>query len=320
MERSFRASIVGLGCSDVVSIRQHIHDVLADGGDVSWVPANQENLDFLVINSCFISSSSIQSLIRKNALPVLLVNHSPKNEEIEQNIISLPLFENSRLKNWVQEFVIDKKRAAISQAAPQSVDQNPAVIESTNLLKGFVSKAQGLYHLSDTRGAIGVVDTISGLMWLVPERSTSIDMTGSLKSEVVSQIPRQHRSVDLMQWLWEVIWSASSCATLVPLEQLIEIKIWPQPFRKSDRKDMLILSASLAQGTSSAHQLALDTKIPLSRVQHFVSALVTSGFAERVDRMPEVTPQAHQVERAVVAAEQTVIRRLLSGLRNRLGL
>ncbi len=319
MERSFRASIVGLGCSDVVSIRQHIHDILADGGDVNWVPANQENLDFLVINSCFISSSSIQSLIRKNALPVLLVNHSPKNEEIEQNIISLPLFENTRLRSWVQEFVIDKKRV-MPQALPHSVDQSPAIAESVKMLKALSSMAQGLYYLSDSRGAIGVVDTISGLMWLVAERSTSIDMGGSLKYETVSQIPRLHRSVDLVQWLWEVVWSASCCATLVALDQPIQLMRWPQPVRKTDRKDMLRMCARLAQGVTTADSLALDTQIPLARVQHFVSALVTSGFAERVAQIADTLPPILLEENPHTVLEQTGFRRLLSGLRTRLGL
>ncbi len=318
MERSFRASILGLGCSDMVSIRQHVSDALADGGTVNWVPANQDDIDFLIINSSFISSSSIQGLLRKGA-PVLLVNRAHAGADLEENVLSLPLAENSRLKIWMHEYVLGKKRTATSQMILQNSDLNRVSIENAQQFKSLINKTNGLIHLSDSRGAIGVVDTARELICLVPGRRITVDMVSEIKYEPIQQMPRLQPPTQLFHWMWEVLWSTPSSATMISMEQPVRLNMWPQPSRSADRKDVLRMSAWMSKGVANAQTLAAQSQVPLHRAQHFLSTLVAMGFGETVNVAVAPPPPPNPVSEQP-KPEQSGIRRLLSGLRSRLGL
>lgn len=319
MERSFRASILGLGCSDMVSIRQHVSDVLADGGTVNWVPATQDDIDFLIINSSFISSSSIQGLLRKGA-PVLLVNRATAGTDLEENVLPLPL-ENSRLQTWVHEYVLGKKRAATSQMILQNSDLNRISMENAKHFKSLTNKANGLIYLSDNRGAIGVVDTAREIICLVPGRKTSVDMVSEVKYEPIQQMPKLQPPISLFHWMWEVLWSTPSSAMLIAMDQPVKLTMWPQPSRTADRKDVLRMSAWLAKGPANAQTLATMSQIPPHRAQHFLSTLVAMGFGETVAAVIAApVPPPIEAASPQPKPEQSGIRRLLSGLRSRLGL
>jgi len=319
MERSFRASILGLGCSDMVSIRQHVSDALADGGTVSWVSASQDDIDFLIINSSFISSSSIQGLLRKGA-PVLLVNRPIAGVELEENVLSLPLSENSRLKTWVHEYVLGKKRAATSQMILQNSDLNRVSMENAKHFKSLINKSNGLIHLSDSRGAIGVVDTAREIICLVPERRITVDMVSEVKYEPIQQMmPKLQPPTQLYHWMWEVLWSTPSSAMLISMDQPVKLTMWPQPSRSADRKDVLRMSAWLAKGAMNAQTLATHSQVPPHRAQHFLSTLVAMEFGETVNVVVAPPLPVEQIA-PQPKPEQSGIRRLLSGLRSRLGL
>jgi hypothetical protein len=302
----------------MVSIRQYVSEALPDGGTVSWVSASQEDLDFLIINSNFTSSSSIQSLLRKGA-PILLVKRFPTHDDIEQNVMPLPFSESAPLKAWLQDYVLGKKRTATTQMILQESDLSRISMENARNFKVLLSRDNGFIYLSDNRGAIGVVDTARETIGLVPERRTAVDMEGQIKYEKVSEHSHFPQSMDLMHWLWDVLWSNPSSALLVSMDQPVKLHIWPQPSRASDRKDILRMSAWLAQGAATATTLAANLQLPEHRVQHFLSALVATGYGEAV-----IAAQAHvpkPVEQAVsTPSGQSGIRRLLSGLRSRLGL
>jgi len=317
MKSLFKVSILGLGHSEVVTIRQHIAAIL-DGCEIDWVGANHDNLDFLIVNSNFINASSIQNLLRNNRVPVLLAGHSVKEDQVNKNTINLPLVENTRLKTWIHETVLNESVESVQPVQLQELVITQVLSDNAKIFQYLRTSQDGFLHLSDRCGAVGTIDTTNQLIYLVSERRVPVDMQGRLAYERLPHFSGTHRSVDLLQWLWDVAWTEPSCSVFVAPNQLVKLKFWPQPSRVNDRKDLLLMSAKLARNVASAQDLVTDLKIPLLRAQHFISALVMVGFAEiYTDTMPKEQPKA---EKVVHQEEATGLRRLLLGVRRRLGL
>lgn len=317
MKSLFRVSILGLGHSEVVAIRQHIAAIL-QGSEVDWVGANHESLDFLIVNSNFINASSVQNLLRSNSVPVLLARHSVDQDYNDQNVITLPLVENTLLKNWINEIVLSEHTVLAQTIKLQEFVVTQVLQDNAKIFEYLRTAQDGFLHLSDRCGAVGTIDTANQLIYLVPKRNVPVDMQGPLTYERVSQVSKTYQSVDLLQWLWNVAWIEASCSVFIAPDQLVKIQFWPQPTRSTDQKDLLLLSARLARKVSTAHELAMDLKIPMLRAQHFLSALVMAGFAEKSH---EVLPITHVLPaQAENHEEATGLRRLLIGMRRRLGL
>ncbi len=317
MKSLFKVSILGLGHSEVVTIRQHVAAIL-EGSEVDWVGANHDNLDFLIVNSNFINASSIQNLLRNNRVPVLLAGHSVKEDNNNTNTINLPLVENTRLKNWIHETVLSESIVRVQPLQLQELVITQVLSDNAKVFEYLRSEHDGFLHLSDRCGAVGTIDTVNQVIHLVPERRVPVDMQGRLTYEYLPYFSGTHRSVDLLQWLWEVAWFEPSCSVFVAPNQLVKLKFWPQPSRVNDQKDLLLMSARLARNVASAQDLVTDLKIPLLRAQHFISALVMVGFAEiYTDAMPKGQSMPDKVAHQ---EEATGLRRLLLGVRRRLGL
>lgn len=317
MKSLFRASILGLGHSEVVSLRQHVASILT-GVDIDWVGANHENLDFLIVNSNFINASSVQNLLRSNALPVLLASHASDTSVADQHSIQLPLLENTPLKKWIHECVLGDRSILSSPVKSKEYVITQVLLDNTKIFEYLRTSDDGFLHLSDRCGAVGIVDTTNKLMYTLPQRRVPVDMQGNVSYERISYPPKTYEAVDLLQWLWDVAWFTPSCALLVPPDQLIQLKFWPQPSRAEDRRDVLLMSARVAQSAISAQDLAVSLNIPVLRTQHFMSALVMAGFGEvqtQIMKKPAAMP-----EKAVNSEEATGLRRLLLGVRRRLGL
>lgn len=317
MKSLFRASILGLGHSEVVVIRQHVAEILA-GVSVDWVSANHESLDFLIVNSSFINASSVQNLLRNNNMPVLLASHSTNQDIADQHSITLPLLENTQLKNWIHEIVLNQQVIPFKPEKLQDSVITQVLLDNAKVFEYLSATHDGLLYLSDQCGAVGIIDTSNQLMYLFPERKVPVDMQGHLAYERVPNLPKTYKSIDLLQWLWDVAWFEQSCSVFVSPDQLIKLNVWPQPSKESDRKDVLLMSARLAQGVTCAQDMADELKIPMHRVQHFMSALVMVGFAEKQTAI--VQKAVVLPDKAVNDEEVTGLRRLLLGVRRRLGL
>ncbi|MDE2421890.1 MAG: hypothetical protein KGO49_12015 [Gammaproteobacteria bacterium] len=317
MKSLFKVSILGLGHSEVVVIRQHVAAILA-GSEIDWVGANHDNLDFLIVNSNFINASSIQNLLRNNRVPVLLAGHSVKEDHSNTNTINLPLVENTRLKNWIHESVLSESIVHVQPVQLQELVITQVLSDNAKIFEYLSTTQDGFLHLSDRCGAVGTIDTANQLIHLVPERRVPVDMQGRLTCERLPYFSGNHGSVDLLQWLWDVAWIEPSCAVFVAPNQLVKLKFWPQPSRVNDRKDLLLMSARLGRNVASAQDLVTDLNIPLLRAQHFISALVMVGFAEKY--MDVVPKEQSKPDKVVHQEEATGLRRLLLGVRRRLGL
>ena len=317
MKSLFKGSILGLGHSEVIAIRQHFATIL-EGSEIDWVGANHANLDFLIVNSNFINAKSIQNLLRNSSVPVLLAGNSVKEDHNNTNSISLPLVENTRLRNWIHESVLNESVVRIQPVQFQELVISQGLTDNAKIFEYLRSANEGFLYLSDRCGAIGTIDTVNQLIHLVPERRIPVDMQGRLTYEHLPYFSGTLGAVDLLQWLWDLAWFEPSCSLLTAPNQLVKLKFWPQPSQVNDRKDLLLMSARLARNVASAQDLVTDLNIPLLRAQHFVSALVMVGFAEiYTDAIPK---ELSVSEKIVHQEEATGLRRLLLGVRRRLGL
>lgn len=317
MKSLFRASILGLGHSEVLSLRQHITTILG-GVDIDWVGANHENLDFLIVNSNFINASSVQNLMRSNAMPVLLASHASDAEVEGKNTIRLPILECTKLKTWINEFVLSDRTSSSEPVKSQEYVITQVLLDNAKIFEYLRTSKDGLLHLSDRCGAVGIIDTSKQLMYVLPERRVPIDMQGHLSYERVDHLPKSYQSIDLLQWLWGVSWSSTSCSMFVPPNRFVKLRFWPQPVQSSDRRDLLLMSAKLAQGATNAEKIAADLNISLLRAQQFMSALVLGGFGE--EQSESIQDTVIIADKPVITEEVTGLRRLLMGVRKRLGL
>ena len=318
MNSLFNVCILGLDQSETITIQQHLFNIL-EGSKVDWVSANHGSLDFLIVNSKFSNSTSIQKMLNSKKFPILFAGYAVQEDIDNANQIQLPLVRKVLLKNWIDNNVLSKSIESVPQPLQRSKQIVSQVLTDNASVFAHLRTAQdGFLYLSDRFGAIGTIDVINQAIYLTPERDAPVDMQMRLKYEYLPSFSITYSAVDLLQWLWSVAWREPSCSELVQPNQLVNIIFWPQPSCINDQKDLLLMSARLAHDVSSAQDLATDLKIPVLRAQHFISALVMAGFAEiysdstrKVSRLPK---------KAVQQEEVTGLKRLLFGVRRRLGL
>jgi hypothetical protein len=310
----FNIAIVGLSVANMVALRQNIRLIFPDSQDIHWANMAEPNLDLLVIDIDFVQARSIQKILSYRPIPVLKVTRNTEYEgRLIDDTLHLPIHQIDELKIWIY-------------AVFRSINQTTTLIESTpievtpdrHLFERLHSKTLGMVKLIDAQGVVGIADTNQELFWSADTRShqITIDHTLGLTYSTRRDLQEVHSTpIDLRQWLWQTVWHSPFYASLVSPADHVRLLSWPQPAADQDRRDVLRMSACLQQQSSSIHRVAAQTKMPVSRVQHFASALIAAGLAETV---PEAQIAIAQPTNPV--KESAGWRGFLSKLRNQFGL
>lgn len=313
----FNIAIVGLSVANMVALRQHIRQILPDSHEINWANMAEPELDLLVIDTDFVQARSIQKILSYRPIPVLKVaRNSGCEDKLIDDTVHLPISRIDELKVWLEHNLLSQVAAPVPAAVAQA---RPTVVEpDRHLFERLHSKTLGMVKLIDARGVVGIADTNQELFWSADDRANhvTIDHTLGLTHSTRRDLQDVHTTpIDLRQWLWQTVWHSPFYASLVSPADHVRLLSWPQPEADQDRRDVLRMSAYLQQHSSSIHQVAERTKMPLSRVQHFASALIAAGLAETVP-----------VEQIVIAQPSAPVkesagwRGLLSKLRNQFGL
>lgn len=313
----FNIAIVGLSVANMVALRQHIRSLIPEIHEINWANMAEPELDLLVIDTDFVQARSIQKILSYRPIPVLKVaRNSGYEDKLIDDTLHLPISRIDALRDWLERNLLAQEQTTVTTA--DAVARPVVAAPDRHLFERLHSKTLGMVKLIDARGVVGIADTNQELFWSADDRinHVTIDHTLGLTHSTRRDLQEVHSTpIDLRQWLWQTVWHSPFYASLVSPADHVRLLSWPQPAADQDRRDVLRMSAYLQQHSSSIHQVAEHTKMPLSRVQHFASALIAAGLAETVPEEQIVIAQpTHPVK------ESAGWRGFLSKLRNQFGL
>lgn len=322
---TFNICIVGLSVANVTILRQLCRQKIPAQFDVNWVNVTDPSLDFLIIDADFVQARSIQNILSYHPVPVLkIVRYPSVAQNICEDTLYLPVSNIDLLNDWMDRHLFDAhhhKRLSIS--LPEQPVEPATQQPDLHVFERLHGKTLGLVKLIDAKGILGVADTSQELFWPSPGLSVArtVDHTLGIAHSTNRELHEMsNQSRDLRQSIWDLVWHSPSYAGLLSESDCIKLLGWPQPAAGRDRHDVLQLSAHLHQHASSIQQLAAQTKIEVSRVQLFASALVASGLAKTVPAY-HASPASSVTTNPQVALHDTgKLKGFLSKLRHQFGL
>lgn len=356
MSRLFRTAIIGLGRSDVMILRDAFQ---AEGGAhrFEWVNADDGQIDLLVVNSFFISSTSIQKIIQQQGMPYLIVDHQLKTPCVEEHALHLPLHEMSSLRHWLNTVLFDQTNDSldsvvveipvlsnkIEQLAPakkeiikpqiaQSNQQTSQVTQShthkfpehslNETITKLVDLNTGVWEIADQDHVLAVADCANQIIWLEPRRQgQNSQLRLPLSLNKINQIPAGYIPVDLKQWLWQLAWNNENEQSLMSKSVTVQLNAWPQPTDTSQQSLLLAACASLKHQVNSAEGLHTHLKMPIAEAQRLITSLIAVKFATEVrESAAIVQPPVAVIATEVEQEEASFFKGFLSKLRNKLGL
>lgn len=343
--RVFRTAIIGLGRSDVLALHNTFDHLIASH-QFEWVTADHPQLDFLLVNSFFITSTSIKKLIATHNIPYLIVDRQESPLTVEQETLHLPIKETHTLKQWVQQHIWDRHTSNASQAASVGIsDSSPlksknvpvrssSIIEKKNqhlprcsnehslleIVHQILEIKQGKWLLQDAQQTIALLDLSTSLVWLkLDQPITKLDIHLPLQLKETYQTLPDSTPCDLRQWLWQLAWHCESESMLLPRHIPVAIKLWPQPFDQSIQNILLKGCAFLKYHTASAEQLSQAIQITVTEAQKLLTSMVAVDFAEEaVAGFNQPQPIVSQVSSPSTVQDKP-LKGFLSRLRHKLG-
>ena len=184
--QTFRTAMVGLGRSDVVAIRQAFESIFRqDQYQFDWVTADEPQLDILLVNSFFTTSTSIKRIMQQAHVATLVVDHEPSTVSVIEDNLHLPIKDTESIVEWFYHGVLHQESpvkapakvaptlatAPVTAASTASMDsravtakpveppENKAVKEPVSKLPPAASRPasageQGRYRVRETIDAV----------------------------------------------------------------------------------------------------------------------------------------------------------------------
>jgi hypothetical protein len=312
-------SIVGLSSSTMFDLRSKIRDLVPKKYVLHWVNVTDAHLDLMVIDQDFIEARSIQKILSYRRIAVLQVSRNAVDAGgLVDSVLYLPFTQDDQLRRWLHSHVLrqelsDYTEEIVQPAAEQAID--------VHVFERLTSKTLGRVKLMDSHGVLGVADTSQELFWPAHRRANTlvIDHTLGVTYSTSNDLKDvQKQPVDLKQWLWQTVWNSPLYGSLAQPHDHLRLLFWPQPSANAERREVLRLTAYFQEQQLSVAQMAEHVQLPITRVQHFASALLAAGLAEMLPR------DQHPVAQPPVDVEKNSSsvgwRSLFSKLRSQLGM
>lgn len=292
-----------------------------------WVPANDKNLDGVVINAGFLEAPQIQKYMSMVSCPMVCAHANDEGAKLA-----------ARLKfhsiAWADDKVDSKtwfaKLMGEVVAAP-----NPAMsakVESTPAARPAV-KANSNQGTEDTKGHIlkrirqgenVVLNANYGenATWVKPaeglvyinyprEKVPGYDLW---KWETVeaSDIPASARQLKIDVWLFETLWQSHlDGGEQINKNAHFRLVRWPQPLGRNGRTEALRLVACAQSYPVDIKTLREKTNYSLEQIYRFLFASITAGYMEEViGQIKEPMPQAPQISEKEKQEKRSLLQRL----------
>lgn len=352
MKNEVNIAIFGLSLSLLDELKNKIRLMLPNDININWTNIAEPNLDCIMINDVFFSSSNIQNLIQNKQLNYLrLVKDENRGGSIEGDILYIPLNNASALNQWIERHILNKTGTSVTAASasptkststfaqqfvqthastvsqtsytPPSLQQTSAKVSSRILNEIFDAK-NGNIQLFDASGKIGIAQASTERIWLVNHKKLtdgSLNYTYATSQDVKDC---QFAPVsDLRLWMFNLAWNSHQALNFeVSTQKYYKLLFWPQAAAGQDRKDIIRISSCFAKG-ATIEQVANHLKMSHSLIERYISSclasrLITEIPAEQAKLVKFAVPEQQATPQQVEQA--SAVKSFFGRLRKRLGL
>lgn len=308
MKNEVNIAIFGLSLSVLDELKNKIRLMLPSDVRINWTNIAEPNLDCIMINDVFFSSSNIQNLIQNKNLNYLrLVKNEDKGGIIQDDVLYIPLNNASALNQWIDRWVLNNPSAEqqststatsnlVERPAPQTFAQsqgnsafpqrssftaNANATPSTNhhlpisakILNELFDGKNGNIQVFDDSGKIAIAQASTERVWLLNHKKTtdgSLNYTYATAQDVKDC---QNAPVtDMRVWMFNLAWHSSQAVKVdVSAQKYYKLLFWPQPTHGEERKDIIRMSSCFAKG-ASIEQVANHLKISHALIERYISS------------------------------------------------
>lgn len=302
---------------------------------VEWGPANDKNLDGVVINASFLEAPQIQKYIGIVKCPIVCAHANAEganlasrsqfhsiawaDERADAQLWTATLMGETIADPIVKTETVNQTQTAKTPnktASHMSADANGDILKkirrSENVVlhaingdnSTWIKPAEGLVYINYPREKVPGYD-----LWKWEEVKTN---------EITNEIPASARQLRIDVWLFETLWQSHlDGAEHINKNAHFRLLRWPQPLGRNGRTEALRLVACAQSFPVDIKMLQEKTNYPLEQINRFLFASISSGYVEEViGPVKQTVAQRSQMDEA----EKREKRSLLQRFRAKLGL
>lgn len=289
MKQFLNVAIFGLSLKVMEQIKQVVIMAMPNQVSIKWCNISEKNIDLLLVNEIFFTSSNIQKIILKNVQAYLrLEKHEVNAGQITGDVLYYPLMNTAVLSDWIKNRFFDsrylsKTKECIPELKKTDHEKEFKIVRKV-LDEVFIAR-NGFIQLMDTRGCFALVDTRTERIWMNEDNRpvgfnvgiSQIYATG----QFVNEFTKNRHAYDLRTQLWPILLN-SGFTQEVSDQDCFKLHIWPQISSSLERKNLLKVAACFAQGAKIS-----DVKQYLNLsddlVERFVSATLLIRMGQKID-------------------------------------
>lgn len=294
-----------------------------------WVPANDKNLDAVVINAGFLEAPQIQKYISMINCPMVCAHGNDDGAKLaaRSQLHSIAWAdERADTRAWFAKLMGEAvsapaaKTEALSQAHTQSKVSSAQQTSDANgnILKKILRNEQVVLHATNGDNSTWIKPA-EGLAYInyPREKVPGYDLW---KWEEVSSndIPASARQLKINVWLFETLWQSHlDGGEHINKSAHFRLLRWPQPLGRNGRTEALRLVACAQSYPVDVKTLQEKTNYSLEQIYRFLFASVSAGhMEEEIGQIKQAAPARPQMDEK----EKQEKRSLLQRFRAKLGL
>ncbi|WP_111892345.1 hypothetical protein [Acinetobacter sp. MB5] len=293
-QNSIHIVISGIGLKVSNELKSILRDIIPESFQIKWTNLADPYINLLIVNSEFLDFDGIQKLLCRPDIAFLKVSKDNQFEgQFIENTIYTPCRMSDELKNWVQKYVLNTASTENEPNIPESIlntllDTQKTIAETDKItshafnlahLQHLHQHAVGKMFIYDNYGTLAVADIANKIAWLNPDREEqSTNKTFNYHSAKTDELTKVSRKKihNLNDWLWNLFWCSSDETNLSPQTGCYKISFWPQPWNKTDRNDVLKLSACFIHG-ADFKVVQEQLHIPEETIRRFIFACMAAN-------------------------------------------
>lgn len=323
MKHNINIAIFGLSLTILDELKNKIRLMFPDEVTIHWTNIAEPNLDCVLVNDIFFSSSNIQNLIQNKQLRYLrLVKNPEHGGSIVGDALALPLDNLQPLTQWFHQQVLYAPSTQPTAAPVQTpTTPTPSKVSFNTILDEIFNEKNGNLQLFDATGKLAIINARSERAWVIAQRlPLTTDHTFNYTYATAQDVKEIENNIalDLRSWLFNLAWhSQGHLKQPVDLQKFYKLIFWPQAEYSTDRKNIVKIAACFAKG-ARIDQVANHLNVPIPLIETFVSAC---QVAKLIEEIPANDAKLIKVHVQPATPQQTVaVKSFFGRLRQRLGL
>lgn len=285
---------------------------------VEWVPANDKNLDGVVINAGFLEAPQIQKYIGMVRCPIVCVYSTDEGKNLAEkhNLLSISAQDNAPRTDWLshlfgETITVAESASSSASPAPSATTSAAESNASASLQTGKTdSDGQILKRIRRGENVVFCAENGDNKTWIKPAEGLAYINYAREKvpgydkwtwQEVSPHnIPPSARQLRVDLWLFETLWQSQlDGARHVDQNAHFRLIRWPQPLSRQGRTEALRLAACAQGYPVDIKTLCEKTNYTKERVNRFLFATIFAGQTEEIQGavqvpVPETKPMDEQ--------------------------